>query len=99
MPFLLYMLRTLRCLHRVEELLLDDFSILSRIETCFVHGHAFPRVFWRDVILETHDEAVATVILGRVSVHQRRVTVAWSLRDRDAGDSDARHLADGHLEQ
>ena len=28
--------------HRVEELLLDDFSILNRVETCFVHRHAFP---------------------------------------------------------
>jgi len=99
MPFLLYMLRTLRCLHRVEELLLDDFSILSRIETCFVHGHAFPCVFWRDGIFESRDEAIATVILGHVSVHQRRVTVVRSLRNRDAGDSDARYLADGHLEQ
>ena len=26
-------------------------------------------------------------------------SVARSLRNRDAGDSDARHLADGHLEQ
>jgi hypothetical protein len=53
------MLPSLRHLHRVEELLLDDFSILNRVETCFVHGHAFPRVFRRDVILESYDEAVA----------------------------------------
>ena len=99
MPFLLYMLRILRCLHRVEELLLDDFSILSRIETCFVHGHAFPRVSWRDVILDSHDEAVAAVIRVHVSVQRLRVTVARSLCNGDAGDSDARHLADGHLEQ
>lgn len=53
--------------------------------------------------------AVAAVIRGHVSVQRERVavaedqrggdSVARSLRNRDAGDSDARHLADGHLEQ
>ena len=52
--------------------------------------------------------AVAAVILGCVSVPRSRVTVAEdhrgedsvarSLRNCDAGDSDARHVGDGHLE-
>jgi hypothetical protein len=43
--------------------------------------------------------AAAAVIRGLVSVKRARVTVARSLRNRDAGDSDARHVGDGHLEQ
>ena len=43
--------------------------------------------------------AVPAVIIGGSSVRWKRVTVDVSLRNRDAGDSDARHLADGHLEQ
>jgi len=52
--------------------------------------------------------AVAAVILGRVFVLSRETTVAedhrggdtvaQSLRNGDAGDSDAWHLADGNLE-
>jgi hypothetical protein len=52
---------------------------------------------------------VAEVISERVSVQRERLhcgrrvrgggSVAQSLRNRDAGDSDARHFADGHLEQ
>jgi hypothetical protein len=45
--------------HRVEELLLDDFAILNRVETCLVHSYAFSHVFGRDVIFESHNEAVA----------------------------------------
>ena len=45
------------------------------------------------------DATVATVICGRGSVHQRRVTVARSLRNGDAGDAHARDFAHGHLEQ
>ena len=56
------MLPRLRRLHRIEELLLDDLSILNRIETCFIQRHAFPRVFRRDVILEMQDETVAVGI-------------------------------------
>lgn len=50
---------------------------------------------------------IAEVILGRVFVQQEWVAVdedqsggdsaAQSLRNRNAGDTDARHLADGHL--
>ena len=45
------------------------------------------------------DATVAAMICGCGSVHRKRVTVAVSLCNGDAGDSDARHLADGHLEQ
>ena len=53
------MLPSLRRLHRVEELLLDDFSVLYRVETCLIHIHAFSHVLGRDVIFESHDKAVA----------------------------------------
>ena len=43
--------------------------------------------------------AVVTVTIGRGAVRWQRVIVGVSLRNRDAGDSDARHFADGHLEQ
>src|SRR6185295_12708586 len=48
-----------RLTHRIEELLLDDFSILNRVETCFVHRHPSSHVLGRDVIFEPHNEAVA----------------------------------------
>ena len=91
------MLRSLRRLHRIEELLLDDLSILNRVENCFVHGHAFPRVFRRDVIPEWHDKVVA---MGERSfgyapmdfvVIRPPLILAFDLRDPSLGLFHARH--------
>ena len=85
------MLPCLQRLHRIEELLLDDLSILNRVETCFVHGHAFPRVFRRDVILESYDEAVAMgersfgyVPMDFVVIHPPLI-LAFNIRDPPSG--------------
>ena len=91
------MLPSLRRLHRVEELLLDDFSVLYRVETCLIHIHAFSHVLGRDVIFESHNEAVA---MGERSfgyapmdfvVIRPPLILAFDLRDPSLGRFHTRH--------
>src|SRR6266850_5382824 len=88
---------SLRRRHRVEELLLHNFPVLNRVETCFVHGHTFSHMLGSDVILESHDEAVAMgersfgyVPMDFVVIHPPLI-LAFDLRDPPLGLFHARH--------
>src|SRR4029077_698497 len=77
--------------HRVEKLLLHDFSILNRVETCFIHRHTFSPMFGRDVIFESHNEAVAMgersfgYALMDFMVVRPPLILAFDLRDPSLG--------------
>ena len=83
--------------HRVEKLLLDDFSILNRVETCLVHRHPSCHVLGRNVIFESHNEAVAMGVRSfgyapmDFMVVRPPLILAFDLRDPSLGLFHARH--------